>query len=150
MSQRRWPGLEKVWWLSQHYSHKENWGEISNFLESRILCAFLSPLYQSNTLLLCLTLLLICKLERKAEKSAHLGGFPFGTVVKDPSAMLETWETETWVWSLDQEDPWRKPWQPTRVFLPGESHGQRSLAGYSTWFAKNQTGLKRLGIPSIE
>ena len=27
--------------------------------------------------------------------------------------------------------PWRKAWQPTQVFLPGESHGQRSLAGYS-------------------
>ena len=28
---------------------------------------------------------------------------------------------------------WRKAWQPTPVFLPGESHGQRSLAGYSPW-----------------
>ena len=27
--------------------------------------------------------------------------------------------------------PWRKKWQPTPVFLPGEFHGQRSLAGYS-------------------
>ena len=26
--------------------------------------------------------------------------------------------------------PWRRKWQPTPVFLPGESHGQRSLAGY--------------------
>ena len=26
--------------------------------------------------------------------------------------------------------PWRGAWQPTPVFLPGESHGQRSLAGY--------------------
>ena len=29
--------------------------------------------------------------------------------------------------------PWRRSWQPTPVFLPGESHGQRSLAGYSPW-----------------
>ena len=29
--------------------------------------------------------------------------------------------------------PWRRAWQPTPVFLPGESHGQRSLAGYSPW-----------------
>ena len=28
---------------------------------------------------------------------------------------------------------WRREWQPTLVFLPGESHGQRSLAGYSLW-----------------
>ena len=27
--------------------------------------------------------------------------------------------------------PWRRKWQPTPVFLPGELHGQRSLAGYS-------------------
>ena len=32
--------------------------------------------------------------------------------------------------------PWRKAWQPTLVFLPGESHGQRSLAGYSPWGRK--------------
>ena len=29
--------------------------------------------------------------------------------------------------------PWRRAWQPTPVFLPGESHGQRSLVGYSPW-----------------
>ena len=29
--------------------------------------------------------------------------------------------------------PWRRKWQPTSVFWPGEFHGQRSLAGYSPW-----------------
>ena len=29
--------------------------------------------------------------------------------------------------------PWRRKWQPTPVFSPGESHGQRSLEGYSPW-----------------
>ena len=32
---------------------------------------------------------------------------------------------------LGQEDPLEEEWQPTPVFLPGESHGQRSLVGYS-------------------
>ena len=41
--------------------------------------------------------------------------------------------TETRLWSLGQEDPWRRAWQPTPVFLPGESRGQRSLGGYSPW-----------------
>ena len=37
-----------------------------------------------------------------------------------------------WVPSLGQEDPLEDlAWQPTPVFLPGESHGQRSLAGYN-------------------
>ena len=29
--------------------------------------------------------------------------------------------------------PWRRKWQPTPAFLPGKSHGQRSLEGYSPW-----------------
>ena len=29
--------------------------------------------------------------------------------------------------------PWRREWQPTPVFLPGEFHGQRSLVGYHPW-----------------
>ena len=32
--------------------------------------------------------------------------------------------------------PWRKKWQPTPVFFPRESHGQRSLVGYSPWGCK--------------
>ena len=31
---------------------------------------------------------------------------------------------------------WRRAWQPTPVFLPGESHGQRSLVGYTPWGRK--------------
>ena len=49
---------------------------------------------------------------------------------------------ETWVQSLGWEDiPWKREWQLTTVFLPGESHGQRSLAGYSPWGHKSQTQL---------
>ena len=35
------------------------------------------------------------------------------------------------VWYLSQEDSWRREWQPTPVFLPGEFHGERSLVGCS-------------------
>ena len=34
---------------------------------------------------------------------------------------------------------WKRKWQPTPVFLPGESHGQRSLGGYSSWGHKSWT-----------
>ena len=49
----------------------------------------------------------------------------------------ETWKTrfDPWVRKI----PWRRKWQPTPGFLPGESHGWRSLEGYSTW------GRKRVG-----
>ena len=40
---------------------------------------------------------------------------------------------KTWVRSLGWGDPWRTAWQPTPVFLPGKSHRQRSLVGYSPW-----------------
>ena len=40
----------------------------------------------------------------------------------------EMWET--WVQSWIGKIPWRREWQPTPVFLPGEFHGQRSLADY--------------------
>ena len=43
---------------------------------------------------------------------------------------------ERQVWSLGQEYPRRRKWQPTPVFLPGKSHGQRSLVGYSLWGRK--------------
>ena len=51
--------------------------------------------------------------------------------VENPPAMQETW-----VLSLGCEDPCRRKWQPTPVFLPGEFHGQRSIAGYSPWGCK--------------
>ena len=35
--------------------------------------------------------------------------------------------------------PWRRKWQPTPIFLPGKSHGQRSLVGYSPWGHESQT-----------
>ena len=40
---------------------------------------------------------------------------------------------ETQVEALSQEDALEKGMQPTPVFLPGEFHGQRHLAGYSPW-----------------
>ena len=43
---------------------------------------------------------------------------------------------ETWVQSLCWENPLEKEWQPTPVFLSGEFHGQRRLAGYSPWGGK--------------
>ena len=51
--------------------------------------------------------------------------------------------------------PWRRAWHPTPVFLPGESHWQRSLVGYSPWVHKESDmtevtacdGSKAVGLP---
>ena len=40
---------------------------------------------------------------------------------------------EAWVQSPDWEDPLDEAWQPTPVFLPGESQGWGSLVGYHLW-----------------
>ena len=57
-------------------------------------------------------------------------GFPVGPSGKEPTCQCrrhKRFRFDPWVRKI----PWRKAWQPTPVFLPGESHGQRSLVGYS-------------------
>ena len=46
-----------------------------------------------------------------------------------------------------QEGPLEE-WQPTPAFLPGKSHGQRSLAGYSSWGPNSQTRLSNVATCS--
>ena len=40
--------------------------------------------------------------------------------------------------------PWRRKWQPTPVFLPGESHGWKSLVGYSPWGRKESDTTEQI------
>ena len=53
---------------------------------------------------------------------------------------------ETWVPSLGQKIPWRREWQPTPVFLPGEFYGQRSVAGYSPWGREEMDTTEQLTL----
>ena len=46
---------------------------------------------------------------------------------------------DPWVMKI----PWRRQWQPTPVFLPGEFHRQRSLAGHSPWGCKELNETKQ-------
>ena len=48
---------------------------------------------------------------------------------------LQCWRTGFNLW--DGKILWKRKWQPTAVFLPGKSHGWRSLAGYSPWGRKS-------------
>ena len=59
-------------------------------------------------------------------------GFPGGAGGQEPACQCRKGKGHRF-------DPWvgKIPWrQPTPVFLPGESHGQRSLVGYSPWSRK--------------
>ena len=58
--------------------------------------------------------------------------FPYGTSGKENACQCSRRKRHgfsPWVGNI----PWRRVWQPTPVFLPWESHGQRSLVGYSSW-----------------
>ena len=68
-------------------------------------------------------------------------GFPGGSVLKSLPAVQETWEM--WVQSPGWEDPQEEARQPIPVPLPGESHGQRSLEGYSPWGHKGLGQLSK-------
>jgi len=49
--------------------------------------------------------------------------------------MIKNWPAmrETWIPSGVRKIPWKRAWQPTPVFLPGESPWKRSLVGNSPW-----------------
>ena len=53
-------------------------------------------------------------------------------MVKNPPSVRSRPRFDPWVGRI----PWRRAWQCTPVFLSGEFHGQRSLAGYSPWVTK--------------
>ena len=62
-------------------------------------------------------------------------GFPGGASGKEPACRCRRHKRRgfnPWVGKI----PWRRAWQPIPVFLPIDSHGQRSLAGYSLWGCK--------------
>ena len=46
--------------------------------------------------------------------------------------------------------PRRRLWQPTPVFLPGESHGQRSLEGYGPWGHNEWARSEQFNMPAGE
>ena len=52
-------------------------------------------------------------------------------MVENPPAMQKT-RFSSWIGKI----PWRRKWQSMPIVLPGKSHGQRSLAGYSPWVTR--------------
>ena len=55
--------------------------------------------------------------------------FPGDPLVKNPSANVGDMGFSPWVGKI----PWRRKLQPSPVFLPGKSNGQKSLVGYRPW-----------------
>ena len=79
----------------------------------------------------------ICTMSAYASQNSS--GFPGGSEVK-ASACNAGDQFDPWVRKI----PWRRKWQPTPVFLPGESQGQRSLVGSSPQGHKESDMTERL------
>ena len=65
-------------------------------------------------------------------------GFPGGSDGKESAYNVMRPRFSPWVGKI----PWRRERLPTLVFLPGEFHGQRSLAGYSLWGHKDSDTIE--------
>ena len=66
-------------------------------------------------------------------------GFSGGSVIKESTCQCKRRRFDPWIGKI----PWRRKWQPTPVFLPGKSHGQKSLVGYSPWGHKESNTTER-------
>ena len=64
------------------------------------------------------------------KSSSPRQGFPGGASGKEPACQCRRWKTRELNTGVGKI-LWRRAWQPTPVFLPGKSPGQRSLLGYS-------------------
>ena len=90
--------------------------------------------------------------ERNREKGRKEGGLipacqgsPSGPSGKEPDCQCRRHKRhgfDPWVGKI----PWKRAWQPTPVFLFGESHGQRRLVGYSSWGLKESDMTKQLTL----
>ena len=99
---------------------KEKSSDISK--QGRVSVPGLSPLHKLN---LCSKPFYGIVLYPFPGKQAMFRAFLVAQMVKNVSAVQETR-----VQHPVRKIPWRTEWLPTAVFLPGKSHGQRSLTGY--------------------
>ena len=73
--------------------------------------------------------------QKGKERNIITTGFPGGTSGKELACQCRKCAFDPWVRKI----PWRRAWQPTPLFLSGESHGQRSLVGTVHGVAKSWT-----------
>ena len=120
--------------LSMEFSRKEYWSGLpfpppGDLPDPRIRAASpVSPVLQVDSLPQC---------------------FPGGARGKEPTCQCRRRKRHgfnPWVRKI----PWRRKWQPTPIYLPGKSHGQRSLVGYSPWGSKESDTTEWLSIDIIK
>ena len=131
--------FQSIWIISQCFFLTLNISQLSKLKQIKNNYNLL-PLSPS-----CPAFLLI-KLQLNSSKKlqAYLKDYNFlvAQMVKNLPAMQRP-GFDPWIRKI----PWRREWLPTPVFLPGESHGQRSLVGTVHGVTKSQTRLNDLHFP---
>ena len=103
---------------------------------TRISCIVRQILYHWATREVPLQLELYANIEIKHLFSYLFGPFPGGANGKEPTCQYRDVRD-----SFDPcvgKIPWSRKWQPTPIFLPRESHGQRSLVGYNSLWGRKE------------
>ena len=95
-----------------------SWGDREECLRMQLPCGAPRDVHVGQSLMLW-----------RSQYPVSVGGFPWWLSGKESSCQCKRHEFDPWVRKI----PWRRKWQPTPVFLPGKSQGQRSLMGYSPW-----------------
>ena len=84
-----------------------------------------------------------------SSSSVYMLGFPGGTSGKGSTCQWRRHKRrgfDPWIGKM----PWRRAWQPTPVFSPGESPGQRSLAGCSPWSHRESDTTEPLSVHACD
>ena len=113
------------------------------------------PPMTNNIEHLFLSLLTICISYLRGKKKEYLNPLPLSQLGylpfqlrwwlsgKESACQCSRHTFSPWVRKI----PWRRKWQPTPVFLPGKSHGQRNLVGYSPWSRKESDIMSKQPLP---
>ena len=111
------------------------WGDIW------FLCIYLTfTLYLLLLTLICVWIHTYIYIYIYIYKIVYIHGFPSGASSQEPTCQCKRHKRHNfypWV----EKIPWRWAWRPP-IFLPGEFHGQRCLAGYSPGVAKSRSWLQ--------
>ena len=83
--------------------------------------------------------------KKKKKRPGGVMVFPGGASGEEPVCQcrrLKRHGFDPWVGKI----PWRRAWRLTPLFLPGESYGQKSLAGYSPWGCEELDTTEQLSM----
>ena len=121
----------RLWWWTQAITHSSKPTEIQEQNQTQQIRWTLGDNFFLKHILGC------TQQNLKAKSHWSLHSWSSGLPPKFENKQCRRHRFDSWVGKI----PWRRKWQPTPGFLPGESQGRGSLAGYCPWGSKSRTWL---------